>query len=83
MKLRPPEQAIPMVINPEMSHERRSLEAVGKHFSLLRERHRKITSFLSSFAVVVRNCCRSKDEIDSPKRTEPEQVQRNEPELLD
>ena len=61
----------------------RSLETVGKHFSPLRERHRKIIPFLFSFAVVVRNCCRSKDEIDSPKRTEPEEVQRNELELLD
>lgn len=59
------------------------MEAVGKHFSLLKERHRKITAFLSSFAVVVRNYCWSKDEIDSPKRTEPEEVQRNELELLD
>lgn len=40
-------------------------------------------SFLLSIVVVVRNRYPSGDEIDSPKRAEPKEVQRNEPELLD
>lgn len=40
-------------------------------------------SFLLSIAVVVRNCYQSEDEIDTPTRAEPKEMQRNEPELLD
>lgn len=39
-------------------------------------------SFLLSIAVVVRNGYQSGDETDTPRRAEPKEVQRNEPELL-
>lgn len=39
-------------------------------------------AFLLSIAVVVRNCYQSEDEIDTPVRAEPTEVQRKEPELL-
>lgn len=40
-------------------------------------------SFLLGIAVVVRNCYQSEDAVDTPRRVEPKEMQRNEPELLD
>lgn len=40
-------------------------------------------SFLLGIVLVVRNRYQSGDETDTPKRAEPKEVQRNEPELLD
>lgn len=40
-------------------------------------------SFLLGIAVVIRNCYQSEDEIDTPRRAEPREMQRSEPEQLD